>query len=237
MNHLKKRLTYANVMLSIAVFLVLGGASAFAASQLGRNTVSSKQLKRNAVTSTKIKNNAVTGAKIQKNAITGAKIKDGSITGGDIRASSTGFSQVVARIRGTGTASFKSGTLYPLQNPTYTQNAGEDNQFVGGVTVNFPASCGAPRSVMAYLMLDAENPTVPEVTNVIGIGQLLDKGSGSATREMNFSPFSGGTSGLFAFGPPAATNHTFTIFFASESCKTGSGITASGAGVDVIGTK
>jgi hypothetical protein len=61
---IRKRLTYANVMSSIAVFLVLGGATALAAGQLGKNTVGTKQLKKNSVTSAKIKNGAVTGTKV-----------------------------------------------------------------------------------------------------------------------------------------------------------------------------
>jgi len=78
LKQLRKRLTYANVMSSIAVFLVLGGATAFAAG-LAKNSVGSKQLKKNAVTSAKIKNNAVTTAKIQNGAISGAKINLGSL--------------------------------------------------------------------------------------------------------------------------------------------------------------
>jgi hypothetical protein len=84
MNPIRRRLTYANVMSSIAIFLVLGGATAFAASQLGKNSVGSKQIKKNAVTAAKIKKNAVTAAKIKANAVTGAKIKDGSITGAKV---------------------------------------------------------------------------------------------------------------------------------------------------------
>lgn len=64
MKQIRKRLTYANVMSSIAVFLVIGGATAFAAGHLGKNTVGTKQLKNNAVTTAKIKNGAVTGAKV-----------------------------------------------------------------------------------------------------------------------------------------------------------------------------
>ncbi|HEU4462320.1 MAG TPA: hypothetical protein VFR75_07000 [Solirubrobacterales bacterium] len=60
-------------MSSIAVFLVLGGATAFAAG-LAKNSVGSKQLKKNAVTSAKIKKNAVTTAKIKNGAVTGAKV-------------------------------------------------------------------------------------------------------------------------------------------------------------------
>ena len=78
MKQIRKRLTYANVMSSIAVFLVLGG-TAFAATQLGKNTVGSKQIKKNAVTTAKIKNNAVTTNKIKNGAITGAKVNLGSL--------------------------------------------------------------------------------------------------------------------------------------------------------------
>lgn len=83
-------LSYANVMSSIAVFLVLGGATAFAASQLAKNSVGSKQLKKNAVTAAKIKKNAVTTAKIKNNAVTGAKVKDGSLSGSDINLATVG---------------------------------------------------------------------------------------------------------------------------------------------------
>jgi len=64
----RKRLTYANVMSSIAVFLVLGGA-AVAATQLPKNSVGSKQLKKNAVTTAKIKKDAVTGAKVKESTL------------------------------------------------------------------------------------------------------------------------------------------------------------------------
>ena len=79
MQKIRKRLTYANVMSSIAVFLVLGGASAVAAGQLAKNSVGSKQLKANAVTAAKIKKDAVTSAKIQNEAVTGDKIKESSL--------------------------------------------------------------------------------------------------------------------------------------------------------------
>jgi hypothetical protein len=71
---IRKRLTYANVMSSLAVFLVVGGASAFAASHLGKNSVGTKQLKANAVTTAKIKKEAVTAKKIKKGTITGTQV-------------------------------------------------------------------------------------------------------------------------------------------------------------------
>ncbi len=90
MKAIRKRLTYANVMSSIAVFLVLGGATALAAGQLGKNTVGSKQLKKNAVTAAKLKKNAVTAAKIQNASVDGSKVKDGSLTGSDINVGTLG---------------------------------------------------------------------------------------------------------------------------------------------------
>jgi hypothetical protein len=57
-----RRLTYANVMSSIAVFLVLGGATAFAATELVKNSVGTKQLKNNAVNSAKVKNHSLLAA-------------------------------------------------------------------------------------------------------------------------------------------------------------------------------
>jgi hypothetical protein len=87
---MRKRLTYANVMSSIAVFLVLGGATAIAAKQIGKNTVGPKQLKAKAVTTAKIKKEAVTTNKIKKSAVNGSKVKDGSLTGADINLSALG---------------------------------------------------------------------------------------------------------------------------------------------------
>jgi hypothetical protein len=76
---IRKRLTYANVVGTLALFLVLTGATAFAATQLGKNSVGTKQLKKNAVSAAKIKKNAVTTAKIKKDAVTGAKVNEGTL--------------------------------------------------------------------------------------------------------------------------------------------------------------
>jgi hypothetical protein len=77
------RLTYSNVVATLAIFIALGGIS-YAATSLSKNSVGSKQLKKNAVTSNKIKKNAVTASKIKKNAVATAKIKGKAVTEGKI---------------------------------------------------------------------------------------------------------------------------------------------------------
>jgi hypothetical protein len=235
---IRKRLTYANVMSSMAVFLVLGGATAIAAKQvLPKKSVGAKQLKSNAVTTAKIKKNAVTKAKIKNGSVDGSKIADGSVSGADLSADTNqSFSHVVARIRGTAGVPWTSGTVYPLNNPTYTQAAGQNNQFIGAVDVTFSASCTQPRSATAYLLVNAADPTRPTANDLAGLGVVSDTGAGTVTKRAEFVPFAGGT-GMSRFAPGADTPHTFSILLVSPSCTAGSGVTASAAGIDVIGTK
>lgn len=58
MKRLRPELTYANVVSTICLFLLLGGGAAFAASQLGKNSVGTKQLRNGAVTYEKIAKSA-----------------------------------------------------------------------------------------------------------------------------------------------------------------------------------
>lgn len=77
---MRPKLTYANVVATLALCIAVGGASAFAASQLGKNSVGTKQLKKNSVTT----------AKIKKQAVTAAKVKNGTLTGAQVNASTLG---------------------------------------------------------------------------------------------------------------------------------------------------
>jgi hypothetical protein len=70
---LRERLTFANVMATVAVFFALGGAS-YAATQLPKNSVGAKQLQKNAVTGAKIKKQTITAGKIKKGTLTGTQI-------------------------------------------------------------------------------------------------------------------------------------------------------------------
>ncbi len=85
MKQIRKRITYANVMSSITVFLVLGGGAAYAAKKIGSN-----EIKGNSITTGKIKKEAVTASKLKKNSVTTVKIADGAVTGAKLNLGSVG---------------------------------------------------------------------------------------------------------------------------------------------------
>lgn len=87
---LRGRLTYANVVSTLCLFLLLGGSAAFAATQLPKNSVGPKQLKKNAVGGAKIKNGAVTANKLAANSVTAAKLADGAVSTGKLADNSVG---------------------------------------------------------------------------------------------------------------------------------------------------
>ena len=80
MSRIWEKLTYANVMASVAVFLALGGA-AFAATELPKASVGTRQLKPGAVGTAKIKDGAITGAKVKDGSLGAADLAPGTITG------------------------------------------------------------------------------------------------------------------------------------------------------------
>ncbi len=244
MSKLRRHLTYANVMSTVFVFVMLAGGTAIAAQQLGKKTVGAKQLKSNAVTTAKIKKAAVTKAKIKDgaidnakladNAVTGAKIADGSVGGADINAAGTPFSQITARLRNNSTVVFGPSTVYPLG--TYTQQPNENNQYMAAVDVAFAPGCTQPRTAQAFLLLNAANPAAPTALDVIGVAVVQDTGAGAVTRRVDFSPFPG-FQGMSKVAPLSATQQTFSVHLTTASCTAGAGVNATGALLDVISTK
>ena len=74
LGQIKNRLSYANVVASLALFVALGGTS-YAAVTLSKNSVRSKH----------IKNGQVKSADLGKNAVVSAKVKDQSLLARDFR--------------------------------------------------------------------------------------------------------------------------------------------------------
>ncbi len=80
-----KRSTYANVMSTLAVFLVVAGGSAFAASTITANSIKSKAVVDNSLKSKDLKDDkAVAGVDVIDASLTGADVADNSLTGDDV---------------------------------------------------------------------------------------------------------------------------------------------------------
>jgi hypothetical protein len=77
---MKPRLSYANVLSTLALVIAIGTGGAYAASKLPDRSVGEFQLRPGAVTAEKIRKNAVTAPKIKAEAIKQGKIANGSIT-------------------------------------------------------------------------------------------------------------------------------------------------------------
>lgn len=135
MKHVRKRLSYANVVSSLALFLVLGGATAVAATQLPANSVGPRQLQanavqtgfidrnavktgkiapeavragklaENAVPTNRLRENAVTAPKIAANAVIAAKIANGAVTAGKLGKVNTRTASGLVATDGVGTVS------------------------------------------------------------------------------------------------------------------------------------
>jgi len=240
---MRSKLTYANVMATLAVFIALGGAS-YAALKLPKNSVGATQLKKNAVTAAKIKKNGITSAKIKKSAVTGGKVKDASLTGtdihdesltgSDVNTASMPFSQIVHRARTTSTlAVTNSAQVYPLDSPTYTQAANEDDAYVGAVDITFGSTCSAPRSVEAFILVDAPNPAKPLPQDIGAIGVLADPTGTIGSGRIDIGA---GNADPGRFEPGAAKTRTLSLVVLGNCSGGGSGIQATFGGLHVIGT-
>jgi hypothetical protein len=86
------RLTFANVMSSIAVFIALG-AGAYAAA-LPKKSVGTKQLKNNAVKAGKLADGAVGTPKLSDGAVDAGKLADGAVGTGKLANGAVGTGQI-----------------------------------------------------------------------------------------------------------------------------------------------
>ena len=71
---MKRRVSYANVMATVAVFIALGGSSYAAVMVTGKN----------------VKNGSLTGADVKNSSLTGGDVKNASLTPSDFKGSVEG---------------------------------------------------------------------------------------------------------------------------------------------------
>jgi hypothetical protein len=94
MKRIRAHLTYANLMSTLAIFLLLGGGAAFAAKKKQTQKIGTTQLKASAVTTAKIKNAAVDASKLKDGSVGTAKLADGSVANAKLADGSVTTSKI-----------------------------------------------------------------------------------------------------------------------------------------------
>lgn len=161
---IRRHLTYANVMVSILAFVVLGGASAFAASQIGKNTVGSRQLK----------SKAVTTGKVAPNAINGSKVADGSLTGADINLKALGTVPAADQAASAG----NSGTV-----GGHAAACPSGSTLIRGTCFDSAPNGEAPNLLAAADACAAKGGYLPTAIELYEVREVLNLGSGIGTHK------------------------------------------------------
>ncbi len=76
----RSRLSYANVVATLALVVAVGGGTAWAAGK-----IRTRNIGYHAVTASKINYNAITAAKVKNNSLGSKELRDGSILTNDVR--------------------------------------------------------------------------------------------------------------------------------------------------------
>ncbi|HEX6229173.1 MAG TPA: hypothetical protein VFZ41_06885 [Solirubrobacterales bacterium] len=148
MKRARPRLTYANVVSTLALFLVLTGGVAYGAKKLGTNRIKPRAIKTKLLAPRAVKSgkiapravkrrhlalNAVGNGQIAADSIDGAKVRDGSLTPADI----LGGAAVRTTASGGGfdvtATEFGEAQTVALGGAVWTQGAQENNLFVARI--------------------------------------------------------------------------------------------------------
>lgn len=176
------KLSYANVIATIALFVALGGAAV--AAGLPKNSVGPKQLKRGAVTAAKIRKAAVVSGKLAPQSVVAGKLGQnavlpGNIVNGAITSAKIGNGAVIA-------ASIKNGvvTTNKLNNNAVTApklaNDAVTTQKMANGSVTTPILANGSVTA-AKLSSDLNSPNVGPLKSGQTLRGVFDLGSVAAT--------------------------------------------------------
>jgi hypothetical protein len=139
------RLTYANVVSTLALFLALGGSAAYAADKIHSGNIAP-----GAVHTSNVFKRAITSGKLALGAVRSNQIADGAVSSKQVGNSAIGSKQIGAAAVAPSNLQFpvfyaaspRSGSVpvteapvsLPLDESTWTQNPGEIEVVFGGAT-------------------------------------------------------------------------------------------------------
>ena len=155
LTRLRSKLTYANVMATIAIFLVLTGVG-FAVAKLPKKSVGPKQLKNGAVRSKKIHKDAVNASKIKSGAVGRSEVANGAIGTGEIanKAVTRGkLADDVAPLLGT----LRTGQTLRGSFDIGATGTGASETANGGISFQFPLN-NTPTAPQANVLDLFANP-------------------------------------------------------------------------------
>jgi hypothetical protein len=177
-------------MSSIAVFLILGGATAFAAKKIGSNeikgnSITTGKIKKEAVTTAKIKNSSISTSKIQNDAVTGDKVKESSL--GEVPSAAN-----AAKLGGAAPSAYQSKVKWALISKAgvvIQQSGGisavENGAGFGTYNVTFPSAINNSALSVTLSDVDASFGGAPIVSPCAGPGAVGSGLCGADTGKNN----------------------------------------------------
>jgi hypothetical protein len=218
LSRIRSRLTYANVVASLALFLVLSGGTAVALS--GSNTVFSDDIVDNQVKAADVRNDTLAGggltaADLGPSSVAGSEVKDNSVTGADVKEATLG------RVPQAGNADNVDG----LDSTHFGVGV------MGGVMKDVGLSAVASGIQWAPIGASTASAT----------GPFVAPAGGFVARDLEISlasPNAAGESHTFAFTSPAGQQLSCTVPENSSSCSdTTHAVTVSvGQSYSIVGT-
>lgn len=210
---MRQRLTYANVVSTVALFLALGGGVVYAAAKIGtkeiqRQAVTAKKIAPGAVKNGKLLDGSVGTTKIADDAVGNAKVEDDSI-----QPSKLTFPVYYAASPSGGSRTVPAGapTPYPVSGGRWTQAADAINVLFGEATATLAYDGAGSGSCQLFFDIRID-------------GQQLggDQFSTDSTAPVRISRSIGAAPQI---GPVTATARTLTVQVASNGdCTAGSTI-------------
>lgn len=191
-----RKLTYANVASTLALFLALTGGVVWAAAK-----IHSKDIARRAVRSSKIQTHAVNNRILAPNSVGTNKVRDGSILPQDLAGQGT---ILVAKLKGGSAPITNTPTSYTLDPAEFTQRAGSSIVMFGRIN--------------ATAASDGSNPCQIIVQTSDANDADFQGGVQAMTALTTLGPLSGGQGAAVTPDHGADFNHHLTAQLAGFNC-------------------
>jgi hypothetical protein len=160
---LRGKLTYANVIATVALFVAMGGGAAYAATSLPKHSVGTPQIKAKAVTASKLATGAVTGRKIANRAVAGGKIAANAITSSKVANGSVTLADL-AGADISGAISLPSIAAHTCISNDLSVSGAEVGQFP---IMSFMGNVALPSTIVALAVkVDASNSVRAKFCNI-----------------------------------------------------------------------